>query len=138
VRADDDARDDVAEHYRLLEAVENHRHQAGHNHHRREVLKKGGGVHRFEVALFCVVRITGEKNARRTDAGIGLFAPRALRQMTSLSRRLLLPCLFHCFLVFVSSTYSARVMFFENTHAGSWSGGGQAGLLNGLITNNAD
>jgi len=29
-------------------------------------------------------------------------------------------------------------MFFENTYAGSWSGGGQAGLLNGLITNNAD
>ena len=45
VRPDDDARDDVAEHHRLLETVEQHRHQSGDDHHDREVGKKGRFVH---------------------------------------------------------------------------------------------
>lgn len=32
------------------------------------------------------------------------------------------------------NTYSARVLVYENTYAGTWSGGGHAGLLSGLIT----
>ncbi len=31
-------------------------------------------------------------------------------------------------------TYSARVLVYENTYAGSWSGGDHGGLLNGVIT----
>ena len=31
-------------------------------------------------------------------------------------------------------SYSARVLIYGNTYAGSWSGGNHAGLLNGLIT----
>ncbi len=38
----------------------------------------------------------------------------------------------------IGPSYSARVMIYEKTYAGSWSGGGQAGLLNGLITNAAN
>lgn len=33
------------------------------------------------------------------------------------------------------NTYSARVMFHENTYAGSWSGDDYGGLLSGIITN---
>lgn len=32
-------------------------------------------------------------------------------------------------------TYSARVLFYENTYAGTWSGGDHGGLLSGTITN---
>lgn len=32
------------------------------------------------------------------------------------------------------NTYSARVLVYEDTYAGTWSGGGHAGLLSGLIT----
>ena len=31
-------------------------------------------------------------------------------------------------------TYSARILFYENTYAGTWSGGDHGGLLNGVIT----
>jgi hypothetical protein len=31
--------------------------------------------------------------------------------------------------------YSARVLFYEHTYAGTWSGGDHGGLLNGVITN---
>jgi hypothetical protein len=33
------------------------------------------------------------------------------------------------------SVYSARVMIFEKTYAGTWTGGDHGGLLNGIITN---
>jgi len=33
------------------------------------------------------------------------------------------------------STYSARVLIYNKTYAGTWSGGDHAGLLNGVITN---
>jgi len=33
------------------------------------------------------------------------------------------------------NTYSARVMIYEKTYAGTWSGGDHGGLMNGLITN---
>ena len=33
------------------------------------------------------------------------------------------------------TTYTARVLIYEKTYAGTWSGGGHAGLLSGLITN---
>jgi hypothetical protein len=36
------------------------------------------------------------------------------------------------------NSYSARVMFFENTYAGTWSGGGHGGMLSGLITQEKD
>jgi len=32
-------------------------------------------------------------------------------------------------------TYSARVLFYEHTYAGTWSGGDHGGLMNGVITN---
>ena len=32
-------------------------------------------------------------------------------------------------------TYSARVLIYEKTYAGTWSGGDHGGLLNGVITN---
>jgi hypothetical protein len=32
-------------------------------------------------------------------------------------------------------TYSARVLIYDNTYAGTWSGGDYGGLLNGVITN---
>ena len=32
-------------------------------------------------------------------------------------------------------TYSARVLIYENTYAGTWTGGDHGGLLNGAITN---
>lgn len=32
-------------------------------------------------------------------------------------------------------TYSARVLIYDNTYAGTWSGGDHGGLINGLITN---
>lgn len=35
----------------------------------------------------------------------------------------------------VGPAYSARVLIYDKTYAGTWSGGGLAGLLNGLITN---
>lgn len=35
-------------------------------------------------------------------------------------------------------TYSARVLIYGRTYAGTWSGGDHAGLLNGLITNDKD
>lgn len=34
-----------------------------------------------------------------------------------------------------SGTYSARVLIYENTYAGTWSGEDHGGLLNGVITN---
>jgi hypothetical protein len=33
------------------------------------------------------------------------------------------------------ATYSARVLVYEKTYAGTWSGGDHGGLLNGIITN---
>jgi len=33
------------------------------------------------------------------------------------------------------NTYSARVMIYEKTYAGTWSGGTRGGLLNGIVTN---
>jgi len=33
------------------------------------------------------------------------------------------------------NTYSARVLIYNKTYAGTWSGGEHAGLLNGIITN---
>lgn len=36
------------------------------------------------------------------------------------------------------SAYSARVLVYDKTYAGTWSGGGHAGLLNGVITNGKD
>jgi len=33
------------------------------------------------------------------------------------------------------NSYSARVLIFNKTYAGTWSGGDHAGLLNGIITN---
>ena len=33
-----------------------------------------------------------------------------------------------------SGTYSARVMIYDNTYAGTWSGGDHGGLMNGVIT----
>lgn len=35
----------------------------------------------------------------------------------------------------VGPTYSARVLFYDKTYAGTWSGGGIAGLVSGVITN---
>jgi len=35
----------------------------------------------------------------------------------------------------VGPAYSARVLIYDKTYAGTWNGGGLAGLLNGLITN---
>jgi len=35
-------------------------------------------------------------------------------------------------------TYSARVLIFEKTYAGTWTGGDHGGLLNGVITNQKD
>jgi len=35
------------------------------------------------------------------------------------------------------ASYSARVMIYENSYAGSWSGGDHGGLLSGLITKSA-
>ena len=34
-----------------------------------------------------------------------------------------------------SASYSARVLVYDKTYAGTWSGGDHAGLLNGIITN---
>ena len=33
-----------------------------------------------------------------------------------------------------SGTYSARVMIYDNTYAGTWTGGDHGGLMNGVIT----
>jgi hypothetical protein len=35
-------------------------------------------------------------------------------------------------------TYSARVLFYEKTYAGTWSGGEHVGLMNGVITNDKE
>jgi hypothetical protein len=35
------------------------------------------------------------------------------------------------------TAYSARVMIYENTYAGTWSGGDHGGLLSGIITKSA-
>lgn len=35
-------------------------------------------------------------------------------------------------------TYSARVLFYEHTYAGTWSGGDHGGLMSGVITNEKD
>ena len=35
-------------------------------------------------------------------------------------------------------TYSARVLFYENTYAGTWNGGDHGGLMSGVITNEKD
>jgi hypothetical protein len=35
-------------------------------------------------------------------------------------------------------TYSARVLFHNNTYAGTWSGGDHGGLMSGMITNQKD
>jgi hypothetical protein len=32
-------------------------------------------------------------------------------------------------------TYSTRVLFYDKTYAGTWSGGEHVGLMNGVITN---
>ena len=37
-----------------------------------------------------------------------------------------------------SGEYSARVLIYEKTYAGSWTGGDHGGLLNGVITNQKD
>ena len=37
-----------------------------------------------------------------------------------------------------SGTYSARVLIYEKTYAGTWSGGDHGGLLSGAITNEKD
>ena len=34
---------------------------------------------------------------------------------------------------YARSAYSARVLIFENTYAGTWSGGDHGGLMNGVI-----
>ena len=34
-----------------------------------------------------------------------------------------------------NNSYSARVLIYDQTYAGTWSGGDHAGLMNGLITN---
>jgi len=36
------------------------------------------------------------------------------------------------------NTYSARVLIYEKTYAGTWSGGDHGGLLNGVITHQKD
>jgi len=36
------------------------------------------------------------------------------------------------------NSYSARVLIYDNTYAGTWSGGVHVGLLNGVITNEKD
>jgi hypothetical protein len=41
MRADDHSGQDVAEHHRLLELMADDRDQSGHDHHHREILKKG-------------------------------------------------------------------------------------------------
>ena len=33
-----------------------------------------------------------------------------------------------------SGSYSARVMIYDNTYAGTWTGGDHGGLMNGVIT----
>ena len=35
---------------------------------------------------------------------------------------------------YARNAYSARVLIFENTYAGTWSGGDHGGLMNGVIT----
>src|ERR1043166_1560298 len=35
-------------------------------------------------------------------------------------------------------TYSTRVLFYEHTYAGTWSGGDHGGLMSGVITNEKD
>jgi len=35
-------------------------------------------------------------------------------------------------------TYSARVLFYEHTYAGTWNGGDHGGLMSGVITNEKD
>jgi len=35
-------------------------------------------------------------------------------------------------------TYSARVLFYDHTYAGTWSGGDHGGLMNGVITNDKE
>jgi len=37
-----------------------------------------------------------------------------------------------------AASYSARVLIYEKTYAGTWSGGDHGGLLNGVITNRKD
>ena len=37
-----------------------------------------------------------------------------------------------------AGTYSARVLFYEQTYAGTWSGGDHGGLLSGVITNDKE
>ncbi len=37
-----------------------------------------------------------------------------------------------------SGSYSARVLIYQNTYAGSWTGGDHGGLMNGVITNQKD
>jgi len=45
VRADDDARNDVTQHHRLLETMKDNRDQSGHQHYDRQVLQKIGCMH---------------------------------------------------------------------------------------------
>lgn len=35
-------------------------------------------------------------------------------------------------------TFTARVLFYEHTYAGTWNGGDHAGLINGVITNQSE
>ena len=42
--ADEQARQDVADHHRLAQAVADHRHQAGGQHHHGEVVEEGDGM----------------------------------------------------------------------------------------------
>ena len=35
-------------------------------------------------------------------------------------------------------TYSARILFYDHTYAGTWSGGDHGGLMSGVITNEKD
>ncbi|MNO29931.1 hypothetical protein D3C76_198590 [compost metagenome] len=45
MRADNKTRDDIAQHYRLLEAMEENRHDAGNQHDYRQVLNETDGMH---------------------------------------------------------------------------------------------
>ncbi len=36
------------------------------------------------------------------------------------------------------NSYSARVLIYDKTYAGTWSGGDHVGLLNGVITSGKD
>ena len=45
MRPDEQAGDDVAQHDRLAKALEQHRGESGHEHHRGEILDENDAVH---------------------------------------------------------------------------------------------